>query len=52
MNVAKFLDDLLIGVKGQSRLVIASSPRNIFKYRINNVSLWCVVNIGFDLFNI
>jgi len=35
VNVAKFWDDLIIGVKGQSRLVIAGSPRNIFKYRVN-----------------
>jgi hypothetical protein len=26
VNVAKFWDDFLVGVKGQSRLVIASSP--------------------------
>lgn len=32
VNVAKFWDDLLLGVKGQSRSVIASSPRKVFKY--------------------
>ena len=31
VNVAKFWDDLWLGVKGQSRLVIAGSPRNLFK---------------------
>jgi len=31
MNVAKFWDDLLLGVKGQSRLVIAGSLRKLFK---------------------
>jgi len=32
VNVAKFWDDLWLGVKGQSRLVIAGSQRKIFKY--------------------
>ena len=31
VNVAKFWDDLLLGVKGLSSLVIAGSPRNLFK---------------------
>ena len=31
VNVAKFWDDLWLGVKGQSRLVIAGSPRKLFK---------------------
>jgi len=31
VNVAKFWDDLLLGVKGLSNLVIAGSPRNLFK---------------------
>ena len=34
VDVAKFWDDLLLGVKGQSRLVIASSPWNVFKYSV------------------
>lgn len=29
VNVAKFWDDLLLGVKGLSSLVIAGSPRNL-----------------------
>lgn len=32
VNVAKFWDDLFLGVKGQSRSVIASSPRKVFEY--------------------
>ncbi len=31
MNVEKFWDDLWIGVKGQSNLDIAGSPRNLFR---------------------
>ena len=31
VNVAKFWDDVLLGVKGLSSLVIAGSPRNLFK---------------------
>ena len=31
MNVEKFWDDLWIGVKGQSTLDIAGSPRNLFR---------------------
>ena len=31
MNVEKFLDDLWIGVKGQSNRVIAGSLRNSFR---------------------
>ena len=31
MSVEKLLDDLWIGVKGQSNLVIAGSPRNSFR---------------------
>lgn len=31
MNVEKFCDDLWIGVKGQSNLDIAGSPRNLFR---------------------
>ena len=34
MNVEKFSDDLWIGVKGQSNLVIAGSPRNILRYSL------------------
>ena len=32
MIVAKILDELWVGVKGQSNSVIAGSPRNIFRY--------------------
>lgn len=32
VNVAKFLDDLWVGVIGLSNLVIAGSPRNVSKY--------------------
>ena len=32
MAVEKAWDDLWMGVKGQSNWVIASSPRNIFRY--------------------
>jgi hypothetical protein len=31
VNVEKFWDDLWIGVKGQSNLDIAGSPRNLFR---------------------
>ena len=31
MSVEKLLDELCIGVKGQSNWVIAGSPRNIFR---------------------
>ena len=31
MNVEKFLDDLWIGMKVQSKLAIAGSPRNSFR---------------------
>ena len=31
MNVEKFWDDLWIGVKGQSNLDIAGSPRKLFR---------------------
>ena len=34
MDVAKSLDDLWVGVKCQTYLVIAGSPRNIFRYRL------------------
>ena len=34
MHVEKCLDDLWIGVKGQSNLVIAGSLRNIFRYSV------------------
>ena len=33
MFVAKSSDELWVGVKGQSNLVIAGSPRKIFRYR-------------------
>ena len=31
MNVEKFSDDLWLGIKGQSNLKIAGSPRNSFR---------------------
>ena len=34
MDVEKSSDDLWIGVKGQSNLVIAGSLRNIFRYSL------------------
>ena len=34
MDVEKSSDDLWIGVKGQSNLVIAGSLRNIFRYSV------------------
>ena len=33
MKVENFWDELCVGVKGQSNLVIAGSPRKIFRYR-------------------
>ena len=51
VDVAKFWDDLLVGVKGQSRLVIASSPRNIYKYRSFEY-LRCNYMIGYYPFNL
>ena len=34
MYVAKYWDDLWLGVKGQSNLDIAGFPRNIFRYSV------------------
>ena len=34
MEVENFSDELCVGVKGQSRPVIAGSPRKIFRYRL------------------
>ena len=34
MSVEKGSDELWIGVKGQSNLEIARSPRNIFRYSV------------------
>ena len=34
MFVAKSSDELCVGVKGQSNLVIAGSPRNVFRYSL------------------
>ena len=34
MAVENALDELWIGVKGQSNLEIAGSPRNIFRYSL------------------
>ncbi len=36
MDVEKSSDDLWIGVKGQSNLVIAGSLRNIFRYSLES----------------
>ncbi len=36
MVVENSLDELWIGVKGQSNSVIAGSPRNIFRYSLMN----------------
>ena len=35
MFVAKSSDELWVGVKGQSNLVIAGSPRNVFRYSLS-----------------
>ncbi len=37
MNVEKFWDDLWIGVKGQSNLDIAGSPRNLFRSSVRRL---------------
>ena len=34
MCVEKYSDEVWIGVKGQSNLEIAGSPRNIFRYSL------------------
>ena len=34
MAVKNALDELWIGVKGQSNLEIAGSPRNVFRYSV------------------
>jgi hypothetical protein len=39
MDVEKFSDELCVGVKGQSRPVIAGSPRKIFRYRLRKFSI-------------
>jgi hypothetical protein len=38
MEVENFWDELRVGVKGQSNLVIAGSPRKIFRYRLGEFS--------------
>ena len=38
MYVEKCLDELWVGVKGQSNSEIASSPRNIFRYSLGTLS--------------
>ena len=38
MEVENSCDDLWVGVKGQSNLVIAGSPRKIFRYRLGKFS--------------
>ena len=38
MPVEKVLDELWIGVKGQTNLEIAGSPRNIFRYSLASIS--------------
>ena len=37
MKVENFCDELCVGVKGQSNLVIAGSPRKIFRYRLDEL---------------
>jgi hypothetical protein len=39
MFVAKSSDELWVGVKGQSNLVIAGSPRNVFRYSLRAVAV-------------
>ena len=39
MEVENFSDELCVGVKGQSRPVIAGSPRKIFRYRLDEFSV-------------
>ena len=39
MKVENFSDELWVGVKGQSRPVIAGSPRKIFRYRLDTFSV-------------
>ena len=39
MKVENFSDELWVGVKGQSRPVIAGSPRKIFRYRLDEFSV-------------
>ena len=38
MKVENFSDELWVGVKGQSRPVIAGSPRKISRYRLEEFS--------------
>ena len=38
LNVEKFLHEVGLGAKGQSNLVIAGSPRKIFRYRLGKFS--------------
>ena len=38
MYVEKCLDELWVGVKGQSNSEIAGSPRNIFRYSLGALS--------------
>ena len=37
MKVENFSDELSVGVKGQSRPVIAGSPRKISRYRLSGL---------------
>ena len=39
MKVENFSDELWVGVKGQSRPVIAGSPRKISRYRLEEFSV-------------
>jgi len=39
VKVENFSDELCVGVKGQSRPVIAGSPRKIFRYRLGKFSV-------------
>ena len=38
MRVENLCDELCVGVKGQSNVVIAGSPRKIFRYRLGEFS--------------
>jgi hypothetical protein len=39
MNVKKFFDDLWLGVKSQTNLEIAGSPRNSFRASVSRRNL-------------
>ena len=52
MNVEKFWDDLWIGVKGQSNLVIAGSPRNSFRASVGCFFLVVEILNGLGAFSV